>query len=284
MTTYSGLKLIEQMNNLKVGPGQLALWWLGQMGVAIKGDNDTVVYIDLCLSDYWLSLSGDPTLAGRMFDPPVLPDQVTNADWVLCSHEHADHTDPLTLGPLAAASPQAQFIVTGWSLDIMKEVDINLERVITTKVHQALTPKAGLKITPVPSAHYDLEEEPDKGHRWVGFLIEWNGVRLYHAGDTIIYPGYLDLIKSLAPVDIAILPTNGRDAVREALTIIGNLWPSESLYLAELLQAEVLLPGHNDLYRGNRIPNGLFLDEWERQGARQKFRLLQPGELFYYVS
>jgi L-ascorbate 6-phosphate lactonase len=284
MTIYNGPQLIEQMNRLQVGPGHLALWWLGQMGVAIKGDNDTVVYLDPCLSDIWLSMGAGEAVAGRMFDPPLLPEQVSNAAWALCSHEHADHTDPLTLGPLAAASPEAQFVVTGWSLDIMKEADIALDRVKTARVHEPLRLKEGLQVTPLPSAHYELEEDPAKGHRWVGFLVEWNGVRLYHSGDTIIYPGYLDLVKSLAPVDIAILPTNGRDAVRDAQDIIGNLWPRESLHVAETLQAKVLLPGHNDMYRGNRISPAFFAEEWARQGARQRFRMLQPGELFYYVS
>jgi L-ascorbate 6-phosphate lactonase len=285
MTIHTGARLIEEMNSLKVEPGGLALWWLGQMGVALKGDSDTIVYIDPCLSEIGLSAEGfEPGIFERMFPPPVDPGQISNADWVLCSHEHFDHTDPLTVGPLAAASPEAQFVVTGWSLDIMKDADVALQRVTVAKAQAMLELKEGLQVIPVPAAHYHLEQDPDKGHRWLGFLLVWNGVRLYHAGDTIIYPGYLDIIKSLAPVDIAIIPTNGRDGIRDGANIVGNMWPKEALYVAELLQAQVLIPGHNDLYRGNRIPAALFLEEWERSGGRQRFRILQPGELFYYYS
>ncbi len=283
MVVQTGSKLIEAMNNLAVPPGHLALWWLGQMGLALKGDDQTILYIDPCISDVGIEQGHDPAIVTRMFPPPVNPAEVTNAAWVLCSHEHIDHTDPLTLGPLAAASPQARFLVTGWSVDILTQADVPPDRITTTTVHQPLDLAPGLKVTPLPSAHYELENDPQKGHRWAGFLIEWHGRRVYHAGDTIIYPGYVDLVKSLAPVDIAILPTNGRDGLRDALDVVGNLWPKESLFLAEQLQARVLIPGHNDMYQGNRIPWSLFLDEWERAGARQPFRILQPGELFYSV-
>jgi len=284
MTTYTGLSLVEQMDTLPVGPNMLALWWLGQMGVALKGPGDGLIYLDPCLSDIALESGADPQIATRMFPPPLAPAQVTNASWVLCSHEHLDHTDRLTLGPLAAASSGAKFVVTGWSLEITKEADIARNRVTVAQAHQPFTPLAGVQVTPVPAAHYQVENHPQKGQRWLGFLVEWNGIRLYHAGDTIIYPGYLEMVEALAPVDIIILPTNGRDALRDADDIIGNLWPKEALLVAQVAQAELLIPGHNDLYKGNRIPWAIFLDAWERQGGRQKFRILQPGELLYYVK
>ncbi len=37
MTTYYGKDLIRQMNDLRVPPVCLAIWGLGQMGVALKG-------------------------------------------------------------------------------------------------------------------------------------------------------------------------------------------------------------------------------------------------------
>jgi L-ascorbate metabolism protein UlaG (beta-lactamase superfamily) len=285
MTTYHGAQLIEQMNTLNVGPNALAVWWLGQMGLALKGSGSAVIYIDPCLSDVAIEKGGgDPQIATRMFPPPLEPADVTNAAWVLCSHEHLDHTDPLTLGPLASASPGAQFVVTGWSLDLIQEADVAQDRITAAQVDRTLELAAGLRVTPVPAAHYALEMDPELGYRWLGFLVEWNGVRLYHAGDTIIFPGYLDQVQALAPVDIAILPANGRDSLRDEMDIIGNMWPNEAFAAADALQAEVLIPGHNDLYRGNRIPWSLFLEEWERRGSRQKFRVLQPGELFYYIQ
>jgi hypothetical protein len=40
-----GMELIERMNDLRVGEGALALWGLGQVGVAIKGPTG-IIYVD----------------------------------------------------------------------------------------------------------------------------------------------------------------------------------------------------------------------------------------------
>src|SRR5215510_15817868 len=103
MSTYSGKDLIRQMNDLRVPPGCLAIWGMGQMGVALKGDESGIIYVDLCLTDVVAErVPGD--FFRRAFPPPVEPEDITNATYVLCSHEHLDHADPLTLGPLAGAS------------------------------------------------------------------------------------------------------------------------------------------------------------------------------------
>lgn len=41
--------------------------------------------------------------------------------------------------------------------------------------------------TGISAAHYELEV--DQGYsRWMGFLIECNGVTIYHSGDTVVIP------------------------------------------------------------------------------------------------
>jgi L-ascorbate metabolism protein UlaG (beta-lactamase superfamily) len=45
MTPHGGRSLTRQVDALRVPPGWLALWALGQSGFVIKG-GDTVVYID----------------------------------------------------------------------------------------------------------------------------------------------------------------------------------------------------------------------------------------------
>ena len=38
---------------------------------------------------------------------------MTNADLVLCTHDHGDHIDPTALPGIAAASPHAKILVPG---------------------------------------------------------------------------------------------------------------------------------------------------------------------------
>ena len=227
MATYSGIDLIKQMNSLKVPPGCLAIWGLGQMGVAVKGD-DTIIYIDPCLSDIAAEVISRELFA-RGFEPPIQPEEVTNATYVLCSHEHADHTDPLTLGPLAQASPDATFVISGWAQNVLDEAKIPPGRRMVAP-EKGSAQLGNMRLTSVPAAHYNLDHD-ERGYRWLGFVIEWNGVTFYHSGDTLVYPGYLERLKALPQADIAMLAVNGRDAYRDQFNVVGNLWPKEAAWL-----------------------------------------------------
>ncbi len=161
MTTYFGKDLIAQMNNLRVPSGALAIWGLGQMGVAIKGNGDEIVYVD----PYLTGAMRTPTsteFGVREFPPPVQPGEITNAAYVLCSHEHSDHTDIGTLGPMALASPQAKFVITGWSQPLLDKANIDPARRVVPAVMQPVQ-LGSFRLTATPSAHYTVEDDATKG-------------------------------------------------------------------------------------------------------------------------
>ena len=281
MSIYFGKDLIAQMNSLVVPSGCLAVWGLGQMGVALKGSGDDIVYIDPYLTGA-LRTPTSTEFGVREFPPPVQPSEITNAAYVLCSHEHGDHTNPGTLGPLAVASPQAQFIISGWSQHLLDAAHIDPTR---RSVLTAMQPVqlGAFRLTVTPSAHYTVEDDKVKGHRWLGFLIEWNGVTFYHSGDTIIYPAYLELMKALPKIDVGMLPVNGRDAYRDSYGWTGNLLPLEAAWLSQQLGWDVLIDGHNDLFAWNTVGAGDLSNALRRLHPRQKMHTLQPGELYLYV-
>ena len=142
-----------------------------------------------------------------------------------------------------------------------------------------------MQLTAVPGAHYEKEYDEQLGFRWFGFLIEWNTVTFYHAGDTIIYPGYIETLQKLPVPDVAMLPVNGRDWYRETeAAAVGNLMPVEAARLARDLGWDTLIPGHNDLYPNNAIPQSEIITALAAVNPRQKVKQLQPGELLYYVK
>lgn len=286
MTTRLGTDLIAQMNALTVPPNALAIWGMGQMGVALKGSGPEIIYIDLFLSGKLASGAPDDTMESRFsraFPAPIEPNQITNAAYVLNSHEHGDHTDWLTLGPLAQASPQAQFVITGWSHGILDKANIPANRRIVPTAMQPIQ-LGPMKLTALPSAHYEKEFDDAKGYRWLGFMIEMNGVTFYHTGDTVIYPGYLDMLRQQPQADVALVAVNGRDAYRDSFNITGNLLPAEAAWLAQELGWDVLLGGHNDLFTWNSIGAGELADAVRQLHPRQKLHVLQPGELYFYVK
>lgn len=268
---------------LPIIPNSLAIWGLGQLGLAIKGP-DGLILIDPYLTDYCREQFGDACI--RAFDPPIVPDQITDATHYLISHDHLDHYDPKTASALLKASPNVQVITTAWVRDEMASLNHPApDQVIVPNVLEPISLSGtSARITLVPSAHYDLIYEEGRGHRWVGFIIEWNGVTFYHTGDTIIYDGYLDTLKKLPKPDVVMAAMNGRDAYRTQVGLIGNLLPDEAAQMAEELDWGLSLVGHNDLFRTNVIPMGQIADAFEKFAPRRRYKLLQPGELLYFVK
>ncbi|MGH3148698.1 MAG: MBL fold metallo-hydrolase, partial [Rubrobacter sp.] len=195
--------LIGRIDALQVEERSLAFWGLGQVGVAIKGPTG-VLYVDPYLTD---SDGADGSLP-RTFPPPLSPDEVTNASAVLLTHDHIDHTGPDTVLPLAEASPQASFVAPFTSRDTLVESGLEPDRIVVPEVGE-LIEVAGARVTAVPSAHTELERDPERGYPYLGYVVEWNGVTLYHAGDTVVYEGLIEALSAWR-IDVALVPINGR--------------------------------------------------------------------------
>jgi len=139
----------------------------------------------------------------------------------------------------------------------------------------------GLRFTALPSAHYELEQDEITGeYTYLGFVIEAGGKVLYHAGDTILYDGMLENLKKISDhYDVCCLPANGRDAKREAMGMIGNLHPEESLELAQQLHAGLLIPMHNDMFQINSLDPQRLNDYANSHFPTQKVKWMVPGEV-----
>lgn len=277
-----GAALVAQVDSLAVPAGMLALWGLGQSGFILKG-GQTVAYLDPYLTNSVDEAGYAPRGSfPRQFPPPLEPSQATHAQVVFCSHEHVDHTDPQTLVPLARASPRAVIVCSSWSRDMLLAAGMDESRILVPRVGEPCA-LAGLTFAAVPSAHYAVEAEPGRGHRWLGYVIDLNGVSVYHAGDTILHPELVERLRG-SRVDVACLPVNGRDFWREQRGIIGNLDPREAAELAATIEADVLIPMHNDMFALNHVSPAVLADFLDRHYPRQKCHWLQPGELYLYVK
>ncbi|WP_019586114.1 MBL fold metallo-hydrolase [Deinococcus apachensis] len=265
--------LIERMNRLQVGENSLAFYGLGQVGVAIRGPGG-VLYIDPYLTD---SDGGGGHLE-RVFPPPVPPGDVTNADLVLVTHNHVDHFDPDTLRPLAVASPGAHF-AGPYTCD-PAQAGIGGERWRHARAGEPFT-ELGATITPVPSAHTELEGA-GSGYAFLGYVIEWNGVTVYHAGDTVIWDGLIEALSAWR-IDVAFLPINGRDYFRTRRGIVGNMGVREAAELAEVLNVGLVVPTHYDLFAGNGADPGQFVSYLYRLNPDRPQKVLRVGELLSFI-
>lgn len=276
MTIRRGAELGAQIAELNVPEGMLALWSLGQSGFVVKSSR-TLAVIDPYLSDAITSTGGPESC----FPPPLQPGMLRGVDLVLCTHEHADHTDPDTLKPLLAASPAAQLVVSAQSLKLLADAGIDTAGARVPRLGQRYTIDDG-DYRAIPAAHYSLEIDEEQS-RWMGFVLNCGGITLLHTGDTILVPEIYEALSG-ATIDLALVPINGRDYFREQQDLIGNVLPREAAQFAHDIGAQVLIGMHNDLLPTNRLNPAELWDDLDRRFPRQRCHLLQPGELYLYVA
>jgi L-ascorbate metabolism protein UlaG (beta-lactamase superfamily) len=272
-----GIDLISRIDALEVGGRSLAFWGLGQVGVTIKGPGG-VLYVDPYLTDSDGQGGGLP----RTFPPPLTPAEVTNATAVLLTHVHIDHTDPDTVLPLSEASPDARYVASFTSCDTLVEAGLDGDRIVVPEVGEPVE-IAGARITAVPSSHTELEHDPERGYPYLGYVIEWNGVTVYHAGDTVVYDGLIETL-STWDINVAFVPINGRDYFRTGRGIIGNTDFRETAELTETLDIGLIVPTHYDLIEDNTADPGHFVSHLYSLNPMRPHKLLRPGELLYFVK
>jgi L-ascorbate metabolism protein UlaG (beta-lactamase superfamily) len=239
-----GTELLEEIARARTEPGRVAFWWMGQHSFILKG-GETVVYIDPFLSPH----------AARQTPPLLAPEEVTNADLVLGTHDHLDHIVPGTIPGIAAASPQARFVVPRTAAEGVRELGVSPERLLPLTDGEAvgypLAGGHGVRVTAIKSKHERFDEVPGVGFPFLGYVIELNGATVYHAGDTIVYEGLVTALRRHRP-SVAFLPINGRDAERLKSGCIGNMTYQEAVDLAGDVGVRWAIPTHYDMFIGNQ--------------------------------
>lgn len=224
---------------------------LGQVGYRFQF-GPTVVYIDPYLSDYVEEVEG-PDLR-RLFPAPFAADLVCDADWVLVTHAHIDHCDPRTIGPVSQASPSSRFVGPPPVLQILRQLGIDGDRLHLAPESAWLPLGDGLKITAVPAVHPHVVRTHDGQAESVGYILEFQGRRFYHAGDTSVAGELMQRLKELSPIEIGFLPVNERNFFKDRRGIIGNMTLREAFGLADEIGAHVIVPTHWDMFKPNGVP------------------------------
>jgi L-ascorbate 6-phosphate lactonase len=93
--------------------------------------------------------------------------------------------------------------------------------------------------------------------RFLGYLLEIGGVRFYHCGDCLVYPELPATLAALAP-DVLMIPINGRDHMREARGMAGNMNETEAAWLCAEVNPSYVIPMHYDAIAGNTGDPGHF--------------------------
>ena len=267
----------ESILNCCLHERQIGIWYLGQEGLLFKNGNKHLV-VDPYLSDYVDQYCGQFASWKRLYAAPITAEELSFVDFVLCTHAHCDHADPITLPKMAKSNPKIKFVIPAPEVDVLVSFGIDKGRIIPAYDGQILS-LDGFQIIPLPAAHEVLHTDETGNYKELGYIILVNGQTFFHAGDMCMYDGLIDRLKKYE-IDIAFLPINGRDYFRNTWDIIGNLTCEEAVLLAKEIGAKILVPIHHDLYDTNRANLCSFINAVNALDVYRKYHIFAPGERY----
>lgn len=156
----------------------ITITWLGHDTMKIKGPavpagDQKVIYID----------------------PFQLKRGAEAADIILITHEHYDHCSPEDVAKIT----KKDTVIVG-TADVTAKFKGETR---TVKAGDSVTIH-GVAIQTIPAYNTNKKFHP-RASGWVGYVVNMNGKRVYHSGDTDRIPE----MESLKGIDVALVPVSG---------------------------------------------------------------------------
>ena len=247
----------------KLAHGQVAITWIGHASFLLQF-TDLNLLIDPNFAN-WLFLLKRIKRSGLKIEhlPPI--------DAVLLTHAHFDHFHKPTLRRL----PHPKIGVMPWGMGDLA-YDLGFSRVIELEWWESFA-HGGWKVTLTPGNHWGARTLHDHHRGYGGFVLEHQGRRIYHAGDSAYFEGFKEIGSVFAP-EIALLPigTYHPETFRRV-----HMGPDEAIKAFADLGAKCLVPMHYGTFRLSfedmDEPPRWLRQIAEREGLTEQVRILDEG-------
>ena len=207
--------------------------WLGHSGFLIK--NSKVIYID----------------------PYNIKANSEKADLILITHSHYDHCSVADMNKVIKEGTKIVIPADCQSKITRFDMPIRIEII---EPGQQLT-YGDIKVSTLAAYNVDKPfHSKDEG--WVGYLIEVNGILIYHAGDTDVIPemqrltGYKQSNKKF----VALLPVGGRF----------TMTAEEAIEAAKIIKPSLAIPMHYGSVVGSEEDAQEFCNLCKEEGIEAK--------------
>jgi L-ascorbate metabolism protein UlaG (beta-lactamase superfamily) len=215
----------------KLKHGEVAITWIGHASFLIQF-TDLNVLIDPNFANWLFWLKRIKRAGLRLKDlPPV--------DLVLLTHAHFDHFHKPTLRRLP--HPKIGVMPRGVG-DLAK--NLGFTRVIELEHWESFS-QAEWKVTFTPSKHWGARTIIDSHRGYGGFILEHQGRKIYHAGDSAYFHGFKEIGRKFAP-EIALLPIGAYhpESFRKV-----HMGPDEAIEAFKDLRAKFFVPMHYGTFK-----------------------------------
>lgn len=164
-------------------------------------------------------------------DPFKIDKDYHDADYVFCTHSHYDHFSPEDIDKVKKEN--TKFIVTE---DIKEKAETLFGKENVLNVEPNKTYNFDQLFFRTTYAYNKNKPFHPKENKWVGYLINFEGINYYIAGDTDNIPEIQNI-----KCDIAFIPVGGTYTMDY----------KEAANLANMIDAKVVIPTHYGLIVGD---------------------------------
>ena len=232
--------------------------FVGQAGFVFKSQTGHLLGLDLYLSD-----CGERKYGFKRLMPKLITPEDIVFDAILCSHEHYDHFD-VDAVPLLLANSKTTLIAANDCRKLVERLELTNKKIRYMAVGDSII----ISDFTIHSVWCDHGvDTPDA----VGFIIEYDGIRVYYAGDTCLRKDKAEDITRVGPIDVMIAPINGA---------FGNMNEIEMAEYAGLIKPRLTIPCHYWNWAEHGGNPGVFAEEMNRNYPGQKYLIMAQGEIF----
>lgn len=247
----------------KLTTGQVALTWIGHASFLIQF-TDLNILIDPNFAN-WLFLLKRVKRSGLRLKhlPPI--------DLVLLTHAHFDHFHRPTLRRL----PHPKIAIMPWGVGELAH-DLGFGRIVELDWWETFS-HHDWTVTLTPSKHWGARTLRDHHRGYGGFVLQHQGRRIYHAGDSAYFEGFKDIGKACRP-EIALLPIGAYHP--ETFRHV-HMGPDDAVKVFKDLRAKWLVPMHYGTFKLSfedmDEPPRWLRQLADQQGLSKRLRFLEEG-------
>ncbi len=209
----------------------IEIHWLGNAGFLIK--NSKVIYID----------------------PYNIKDGSEKADFILITHSHYDHCSLQDLDKII--TPDTKILIPADCQSKVLRFDFPIKMVLVEPGKEF--DFVDFRVSTVPAYNIDKSFHP-KEENWVGYVIKFGDVVIYHSGDTDVIPEMKNLTGyNKEGVElVALLPVGGRFTMSA----------EEAAEAVEIINPDLAIPMHYNSVIGTLDDAKEFKELCESKGFR----------------
>ena len=159
------------------------------------------------------------------FDPYCIEEERHDADVIFITHEHYDHFEPASIEKIL--KDDTTMVIPRSTFNAWSESGLIVTQVVQMDPGDDID-FGGIRIEAIP-AYNHLKPFHPKKKKWLGYVVEMEGRRIYVAGDTDINADVMQV-----QCDVALLPVGGTY----------TMTAEEAAKLAIKIQPEVAIPTH----------------------------------------